>query len=106
MLKYCAPYNLKDCLSLLGGKNMYDVFEYRFEYTNETLDNANIIFTKCNTHMCRSIRTSYLVKFIAKNDCTIIEMHFQDELFILPLPCIPEKWVDEFMEQKLDAMRI
>jgi hypothetical protein len=105
MLRYKTHYNLKDCITLLRGKNIYDVFNYRFEYKNQDTE-AFIIFTKCNTHWCNSIHTKYSIKFVQEDNATIIDLCFLNEWWILPLPCIYDKWVDEFMFQKMDAVRI
>lgn len=104
VLKYYTKYKIKDCVSILKGKNIYDVFDYKIDFDlNET--KATIIFTGCNTHMCRDIRTRYEMSFVEADEGTVIEMVFKNELYILPFPCIPVMWIDEFIEIKLDAKR-
>lgn len=105
MLKYLTHYTVMDCFSLLRGKNVYDVFDYKIDFF-ESENKASITFVKCNTHMCRSIHTNYILHFVPQADGTSIEMVFQNELYVLPIPCIPEKWVDEFMDVKFSAKRI
>lgn len=104
-LIYSTKYNTEDCLGLLSRKNLYDVFNYTFKNMSDK-ESSEIILTGCNKHHCGSIRTVYLMRFIKYDNGTLIEMVFQNELYVSPIPCIPEYWVDEFLFQKLEAIRV
>lgn len=98
--KYTTDYSIEDCMGILARKNIYDVFEYSYE---KKTDNAiEIIIKECNTHLCNNPRTCYEITF-EKEVKTIIKVIFISEWYILKVPIIPKKWMDEFMKQKLDA---
>ncbi len=99
-MQYMTHYSVEDCMGLMMRKNIYDVFEYIYE---KLADNAlEITITGCNTHAHKNIRTCYHICF-EKREKTIVSITFLNEFYILPIPAIPKKWMDEFMKQKLSA---
>ncbi len=101
-LQYKTSKNMQQCIDYLKNKNIHDIFEYHFK---QIIDNEyGVIFTKCLTHLCGNKRTKYKMHLIEIDGGTLIKLIFIDELFILPVPCIPELWISEFMECKLNAL--
>lgn len=75
------------------------IYRYTTDYSNNAIE---IIIKECNTHLCNNPRTCYEIIFEKRNK-TIITVMFISEWYILRVPIIPQKWMDEFMKQKLDA---
>ncbi|MCH5258799.1 MAG: hypothetical protein J1F18_03545 [Lachnospiraceae bacterium] len=101
-MTYYTDYSIEDCIGLLSRKNIYDVFEYSFEMKTETA--GKIRFIHCNKHPLLGrafIKAVYTIEF-KKSNKTIIDI----ELAYGALSILPQKWITEFMEQKLDAVEI
>ena len=100
---YSTKYSIEDCIAILERKNIYDVFEYSFE--RKTYNTAELVVIKCNTHLCRNIRTVYKIEFI-EDKHTILLGRFINESYVFSRPFIFQEWMDEFMKKKLDATPI
>lgn len=92
-------------LSIL--KNCYKHFSSERQIINIKMTDViykyiEIIIKECNTHLCNNPRTCYEITF-EKEVKTIIKVIFISEWYILKVPIIPQKWMDEFMKQKLNA---
>ena len=97
---YCTDCSIEDCIGLLSRKNIYDVFEYSFELKTKTA--GKIRFIHCNKHPLLGrapIKAIYTIEF-KKNKKTIIDI----ENAYGALSVLPQKWITEFMQQKLDAV--
>lgn len=100
---YYTNYSVEDCIGLLSRKNIYDVFEYLFEMQTESL--GRIIFNSCNKHFWNGHYSVYQIEF-KRSKNTVINIEFIKEGIFLPFSTILPTWIDEFMEQKLDAIRM
>lgn len=101
-LEYDVPLSIPDCLQRLKGRNIYDVFKYEvFDIQEKT---CTLVFTEALTHMCHNIHTQYNVEFqvVSKNQ-TKMKLDFVSDGIIPSLPCVPELWINEFFQIKMDA---
>ena len=98
--RYVTEFSIDDCIGLINRRNIYDVFEYNIE----TIDKNHyfITFTNCLAHYSRNIKTKYRIEMV-ENKETYIYLSFVSEFMFIPVPLIPRKWIDEFMEKKLSA---
>ena len=97
---YYTDYSLEDCIGLLSRKNIYDVFDYSFEMKTETAGKIRFIYSNKHPWAVRApIRAIYTIEF-KKSNKTIIDI----ELAYGALSILPQKYITEFMQQKLDAV--
>ena len=98
---YYTKYSVEDCIGLLSRKNIYDVFDYSFEMKTESL--GEIALVRCNKHFWHGGTSFYQIEF-RRGKRTIINLEFIREGIFLPFPTLSPAWIDEFMDQKLDAV--
>ena len=100
MVYYYTDYSIEDCIGLLSRKNIYDVFEYSFEMKTETSGKIRFIYSNKHRLLVGApIKAIYAIEF-KKSNKTIIDIEPADECFSI----LPQKYITEFMQQKLDAV--
>ena len=100
---YSTAYSVDDCIGLLSRKNIYDVLRYSFRQDKE--NTAELTVTGHAKYTCPQIKACHQMVF-EENGNTKISITNLPCSKPFPFPYVPQWWMDEFMEQKLDALPI
>ena len=98
---YSTAYSVDDCIGLLSRKNIYDVLRYSFRQDKE--NTAVLTVTEHVRYTCPQIKACHQMVF-EENGNTKISITNLPCSKPVPLPYVPQWWMDEFMAQKLDAL--
>ncbi len=98
---YSTDYSVDDCIGLLSRKNIYDVLRYSFRLEKE--DTGELVITGHNKYSRLQMKVCHQVVF-GENGNTEIRIKNRSGEKTNPYSYIPQWWMDEFMEQKLDAL--
>lgn len=98
---YSTAYSVDDCIGLLSRKNIYDVLRYSFR--QDKGNTAELTVTGHAKYTCPQIKACHQMVF-EENGNTKISITNLPCSKPVPLPYIPQWWMDEFMAQKLDAL--
>lgn len=100
---YSTAYSVDDCIGLLSRKNIYDVLLYSFRQEKE--DTWELVVMGHNKFTRLQMKVCHQVVF-GENGNTKIRIKNLSGEKINPYSYIPQWWMDEFMEQKLDALPV
>lgn len=100
---YSTAYSVDDCIGLLSRKNIYDVLLYSFRL--EKKDAGELVVTGHNKFTRLQMKVCHQVVF-GENGSTKISIKNLSGEKTNPYSYIPQWWMDEFMEQKLDALPV
>ncbi|MBQ5865476.1 MAG: hypothetical protein IIW56_02210 [Oscillospiraceae bacterium] len=105
-LYYKTKYNLHECiLQITKEPQQYECnLGTALWYKAEKLSNNQVLITFTGGQFRKIMRTQYLMDFLPREDHTLVDMHFQNELFGLP-PMTHPSDIDLCMKQKLNAIR-
>ncbi len=100
---YSTAYSVDDCIGLLSRKNIYDVLLYSFRLEKKDAGELVVIghnkFTRLQMKVCHQV-------VFGENGSTKISIKNLSGEKTNPYSYIPQWWMDEFMEQKLDALPV
>lgn len=99
-MKYHTGYTAQECQDLMARRSIDDGFLYTYEKTGERTGILRI--TGRAYSACSTIQTMYYVTF-EENEDTAVVLKFHQAYGSSPFPCIPKRWVDEFMIHKLQV---
>ncbi len=100
---YSTAYSVDDCIGLLSRKNIYDVLLYSFRQEKE--DTWELVVMGHNKFTRLQMKVCHQVVFEENGNTKIRIKNLSGEK-TNPYSYIPQWWMDEFMEQKLDALPV
>jgi len=99
---YVTKYPIQNCIQYLYNKNVYDVFEYKFEEGEGGYYLTFIEYRNSLRSLHNCTKPCFNVMFYERGYETLIKISFV-ERGLLPWPNLYLKKLDEFWEKKLDA---
>ncbi len=100
---YSTDYSMDNCIGLLSRKNIYDILQYSFRLKKE--NKAELVVTGYNRYINIPTKVCYEMEF-KENGKTEISIRSVSKGKKIMAHYIPQWWMDEFMEQKLDALPV
>lgn len=103
-LFYHSPYCAEDCISFLSRRNVRDTMIYEFSQEDDAI--CYISFSGKEPEEKGRFNTRYRLAIQEAKEGSSLQLSFVSEVAPFPAPLVYSWWVDDFMKQKLDAVRV
>ncbi len=103
---YTTKWSVDDCIAFLSRKNIYDLFEFDFEYKDGLYYITFGDLWPREAYRHHHPRTVYSISFEQQNGLTSFTVRFDhSESLMSSTPFVLTEHMDQFFRKKLDAQK-